>query len=150
MTGLIAPLSKTGTEIPTHDRTRPITILPQVFRLWAAVMCSQMARAICVWAPSSITGFLPARGANNAALQSHWNIESSRSDAVHLSGLALDLQKCFNCIRWKFSFRAMLFCGFPVAMLLMQTIGLGQLRGWMIVRCCFGVPFSTAMQWVLL
>ena len=44
MHGLVAPLSKAGSDLPSNDRTRPITILPQLYRLWSSVICIQATR----------------------------------------------------------------------------------------------------------
>ena len=118
MKGLIAPLSKAGLDLPTKDRTRPITVLPQLYRLWASVVCLQLTCSIATWAPPEIWGFLPNRGAVHAVIQSQFAIERARWKGTRLSGLVLDLQKCFNCLGWIFGYAAMRVCGVPVALLL--------------------------------
>ena len=114
MTGLVAPLSKAGIELPSNDRTRPITILPQFYRLWASVICLQIAAHLHNWAPPELAGFLPGRGAVTAVLQAQHQLEWSRWKKQALLGLVLDLRKCFNCFRISFCYHAMKACGIPV------------------------------------
>ena len=117
MHGLIAPLSKTGQQVPTKDRTRPITILPQLYRLWASVICIQLTASLATWVPSDICGFLPHRGAVQSVVISQFHLEWSRWKRIGLSGLVLDLQKCFNTFDWSFAVWAMRRCGIPVWLL---------------------------------
>ena len=95
MHGLICPLSKTD-EIPEAKQTRPITLLPQLYRLWAAVMTAEITKVLCTWIPNDITGLLPRRGAANAAYFSQFHIEKARRYHKSISGLTLDIIKCFN------------------------------------------------------
>ena len=62
MWGITCPLSKSD-GLPTAGQSRPITVLPQLYRLWAAVICQQVAQTLAFWMPCDITGFLPSRGA---------------------------------------------------------------------------------------
>ena len=133
MIGLVAPLSKAGDQLPCPAQTRPITILPQLYRLVASVLCCQIARFFAGWAPPSITGFLPSRGAVTAALQAQYDIELSRFRAQALGGLVLDLKKCFNHISWRFAFFALLKCGVPRRFLCLWILMQSRLeRFWLI------------------
>ena len=129
MNGLVAPLSKAGVDTPHFGQTRPITILPQVYRVWAAVLCSQIARVFALWAPAAITGFLPHRGSTKAAMQAQWDIEKAR----HKREPLLDLKKCFNHISWAFAYHALKACGVPVRFLRLWITMQSQLhRFWLI------------------
>eukprot|EP00435_Cladocopium_sp_Y103_P047511 s475_g14.t1 len=77
MHGLICPLSKTD-EIPRADQTRPITLLPQIYRLWSAVVTYQITRVLCAWIPNDVTGLLPQRGATTIAYMTQYAIEDAR------------------------------------------------------------------------
>ena len=132
MHGLVCPLSKTD-EIPRADQTRPITLLPQIYRLWAAVASYQITRVICAWVPTEVTGLLPGRGAASSAYFSQFVIEQARKTQNQLSGLTLDLVKCFNCISWSFGFHAMAAMGIPTELLNMWIGSLQVLtRHWML------------------
>ena len=98
--GLVAPLSKAGLQIPSRDKTRPITILPQLYRLWSSVVSQQIAASLNKWAPRQITGFLPGRGSVQAALSAQFDLEEARATGAFLTGLVLDFTKCFNNISW--------------------------------------------------
>ena len=117
ISGLIAPLSKANNSIPCKGQTRPITILPQLYRLWASVACSQIALAFSSWAPREITGFLPHRGSGQSALASQFDLEHARWKQQYRTGLVLDFTKCFNTIAWDFGYHALRSCGVPVTLL---------------------------------
>eukprot|EP00435_Cladocopium_sp_Y103_P019437 s1570_g4.t1 len=124
MHGLVCPLSKTD-EIPRADQTRPITVLPQLYRLWAGMITFQITRVLCAWVPLEVTGLLPKRGAASTAYRTQFVIEQARRTNSQLSGVTLDLKKCFNCIRWSFGYHAMLAMGIPESVL---RIWIGSLR----------------------
>ena len=115
--GLVAPLSKAGLQIPSRDKTRPITILPQLYRLWSSVVSQQIAASLNKWAPRQITGFLPGRGSVQAALSAQFDLEEARATGAFLTGLVLDFTKCFNNISWIFGFFALRACGVPISIL---------------------------------
>ena len=81
---------------PSASESRPITILPTIYRLWAKVTCTKLIRYLGTVLPSEITGFLPGRGAMNATyiMQSLFETAGIQQDSI--SGLTLDLKKCFN------------------------------------------------------
>ena len=133
MNGLVAPLSKAGSEVPSRDRTRPITILPQLYRLWASVLCMQITYELQSWAPPEITGFLPKRGAVSAVVHAQHQLEWSHWKRIVLTGLVLDLRKCFNCLRQSFCYHAMKSCGVPVWILDAWIVAQDSLhRFWML------------------
>ena len=121
MHGLICPLSKIE-GIPLPSQTRPITLLPQVYRLWAAATTVQITKILCAWVPLEVTGLLPGRGATATAYITQFMVELARKQHAVKSGLTLDIIKCFNCLRWDFCFHAMLSMGIP-RLILTQWIG---------------------------
>eukprot|EP00435_Cladocopium_sp_Y103_P074345 s105_g48.t1 len=132
MHGLVCPLSKTD-DIPRADQTRPITLLPQIYRLWAAALTSQITKVLCAWIPCEVTGLLPSRGAASTAYRTQFVIEQARQANNQLSGITLDLIKCFNCIKWAFGFHAMASMGIPRNLLLMWIGSLQALtRHWLL------------------
>eukprot|EP00435_Cladocopium_sp_Y103_P066590 s251_g28.t2 len=132
MHGLVCPLSKTE-DIPQAHQTRPITVLPQIYRLWAAVMTEQITRVLCQWVPMDVTGLLPGRGATATVYATQFMIEQTRQQRLQVSGLTLDLIKCFNCLRWDFGFHAMCSLGLPKEILLMWILSQKVLtRHWLL------------------
>ena len=77
MHGLICPLSKAGLNIAQPFQSRPIVVLPQLYRLWAAVCSSQVVRSLLLVLPQQITGLLPNQGAVTAAYQSQYRLEQA-------------------------------------------------------------------------
>ena len=65
-------------------------------------MTEQATRILCQWIPLDVTGLLPGRGANATAYATQFAIEQARHKHAKVSGVTLDLIKCFNCIRWDF------------------------------------------------
>ena len=116
MIGLTCPLAKTQ-DIPSNGQTRPITIMAQLYRLWSAVSSRHLLRVLSEWAPPSITGLLPKRGAFDNAYQMQLELELAKARHHTRSGLTLDLKKCFNCIRWTFAFAMLRAIGIPINIL---------------------------------
>ena len=76
MHGLICPISKVG----AHDtslvgQSRPIVVLPQIYRLWATVMCSQVTKALAKVIPLKVNRLLPNRGAISAAYHAQFRTD---------------------------------------------------------------------------
>lgn len=132
MIGLTCPLAKTK-DIPTHGQTRPITILAQLYRLWSAVSSRHLLRILADWAPPSITGLLPKRGAFDNAYQMQLELELAQAQNQSRSGLTLDLKKCFNCIRWTFAYAMLRALGIPEPLLIQWFLSLTRLcRFWIL------------------
>eukprot|EP00435_Cladocopium_sp_Y103_P041521 s66_g11.t1 len=132
MQGLICPLAKVdGT--PEAHQTRPIMLLPQLYRLWSAVMTAQITRVLCQWIPVDITGLLPKRGAASTAYFAQYMIEHAKKTHKSLSGITLDIIKCFNCLRWDYTFHAMKALGIPQEVLVMWISSISALtRHWVL------------------
>eukprot|EP00435_Cladocopium_sp_Y103_P012086 s3797_g3.t1 len=132
MHGLVCPLSKTE-DIPRADQTRPITLLPQLYRVWAAVTTLQITKVLCTWIPPEVTGLLPGSGAASTAYFTQFLIEEARKAHKQMSGLTMDLTKCFNNIRWDFGFHALLALGIPKHLLVVWIKSLQTLtRHWLL------------------
>ena len=145
MHGMICPLSKVGVhDTPTASQTRPIVVLPQVYRLWATVICSQITKALAKIIPCEINGLLPNRGAISAAYHAQFRTETARFFKRCLSGLVLDLRKCFNCISWAFAFHALCALGIPVRILIPWILSQRDLtKHWLISGSTFEAGAST-------
>lgn len=91
------PLNKSES-IPLSSQTRPITVLSQIYRAWGAMICRQILKKWNAILPTRITGLLPTRGSHFAAYQAQAEIEICINKAIPISGVTLDLRKCFNLI----------------------------------------------------
>eukprot|EP00438_Fugacium_kawagutii_P027057 Skav214848 [mRNA] locus=scaffold16:148008:151571:+ [translate_table: standard] len=132
MVGIVRPLAKTP-DTPNESQTRPITVLPQLYRVWCKVIYIQVSTYINSWLPPGVSGLLPHRGVSDAAYASQFTVESARSAGVPRSGMCLDLVKCFNMLKFSYGFQAMKIFGVPVKILQQWILSLGKLlRFWLL------------------
>ena len=85
-------------EVLTPENCRPITILATLYRLWGKVCARRCLQHFAQLMPRSITGMLPARGALTATYIMQTLLETQRKTDVNITGLTLDLRKCFNLL----------------------------------------------------
>lgn len=132
MTGLVIPLAKTD-DIPLNHQTRPVTVLSQLYRVWASVLCGGIISSFATWMPNDVTGFLPGRGSAQIAYMMQFSIERAHRYQQGISGLTLDLQKCFNTVKWKFILKILSLLHVPVATLWKWISSIQKLqRYWML------------------
>ena len=91
------PLPKVD-HLPRPGDSRPITILPTVYRLWSRVVTNRILGYLGNILPPQITGMLPGRGAATASYDFQVLLEISKRRIQTLTGVTLDLRKCFNLI----------------------------------------------------
>ena len=142
MIGLVVPLAKTdGT--PLNHQSRPVTILSQLYRVWAAVLCGGIISSFAAWMPNDVTGFLPGRGSAQVAYMMQFSIERAHRFQRGISGLTLDLQKCFNTVKWLFALRTLSLLRIPVALLWKWISSIQRLqRFWLLGG--FAIPAGNA------
>ena len=80
------------------NSTRPICILPNVYRLWGKIMTSKCFKHIRMRLPSSLCGSVPGRSSIDLAMQLQSEIEHHIITGVPLYGASLDLHKAFNTL----------------------------------------------------
>ena len=90
------PLPKKGKL--SAENSRPITIMATLYRLWGKVCARRCLRHLAGHVSSAITGMLPHRGAHDASYMLQTHLELCRLDNTHVTGLTLDLRKCFNLL----------------------------------------------------
>ena len=95
LVGRINVLAKTDSPDGYNDG-RPICVLPATFRLWSSVFCSQLLRLWGPLMPPGIQGGLPGRSARDVTYHLQHAVEASAQDGSSLSGMVLDIIKCFN------------------------------------------------------
>ena len=77
---------------------RPISVMSQLYRLWARVQCRHVIQHLSQKITPEITGFLPSRGPYDAIYEFQWLLEQAHNGQGHRSGISIDLLKCFNTI----------------------------------------------------
>ena len=108
----VFPLPKTQ-DSPGPGQVRPITVLPQLYRLWGRVSCSQILAHLSAKMPVNITGLLHGRGPADASFQMQWLLELSHAEHTPCSGFSLDLFRCFNTIHRGKAAKLLLALGVP-------------------------------------
>ena len=95
MKARVVPLPKKY-DTDTANHTRPITVLPTLYRLWSAVMAHQLVQSLTAVLPQGMIGFVKGRSGHTGMYQLAWQIEQAHYPGSPLSGLTLDLTKAFN------------------------------------------------------
>eukprot|EP00438_Fugacium_kawagutii_P000188 Skav205009 [mRNA] locus=scaffold2134:72552:76577:- [translate_table: standard] len=78
--------------------TRPITVLAVLYRLWGAITSVKILRSWQHWLPGAITGFVPGRSPALTLYRLQYQLERAqrRRTPLSMSGVTLDIRKCFN------------------------------------------------------
>ena len=95
MRARVVPIPKKQ-HVETPDQTRPITVMPTLYRLWSAVVAHQIMKDAHHILPEAIIGFVKGRSGLKAMHKLAWHIEQTKFHNRHASGLTLDLTKAFN------------------------------------------------------
>ena len=118
-----------GTPVP--DKVRPITVLSQIYRVWAQVVCRQLLSAFGQFMTCDITGLLPGRGAFEAAYATQCFFEEAHAAGEPCAGITLDLVKCFNAINRSRGVAILRHLGVPESILAQWSGSLAKLsRRW--------------------
>ena len=126
-----------GDGVPEPSRIRPITVLSQIYRVWAQVVCRQALRCLGVSMTHDITGLLPGRGAFLAAYHTQWFFEQAHFQQESCAGVTLDLVKCFNAINRPRGIAILSRLGLPAEILHMWAQSLHKLsRRWEVCGQC--------------
>ena len=99
MDARVLPVSKQqGATSPKY--TRPITILPIIYRLWSRVLARKNLAAWKYQLSDSITGFVPGRNSLDFVYRMQLHLEATQHGHCqqHWGGITLDLTKCFNTL----------------------------------------------------
>ena len=143
MIALTCPLPKHA-DLPDGSSTRPITILSQLYRTWAAVATSQIVKVIALWIPSGVTGLLPGRGASDCAYAAQFELEIASRERNQCSGIVMDLKKCFNNIKWCVGYNLLKELGVPHCLLKVWINSLAHIcRYWTLQGDYFYAGIST-------
>ena len=102
-------------------QTRPITLIPMLYRWWTKVVTKQILQHWGQVAPAGLIGFLPTRSAQLELMDTQWQFEKAHDQNIQQDlawqGLTLDLVKCFNLLPRRPSYNAMKHLGVPIGIL---------------------------------
>ena len=143
MTAFTCPIPKHD-NLPDGSGTRPITILSQLYRTWAAVATSQIVKILAHWVPQGVTGLLPSRGASDCAYRAQFELELAAKERNRCSGIVMDLKKCFNNIRWLCGYNLLKDIGVPIDLLCVWIHSIANIcRFWLLQGEYFYAGTST-------
>ena len=129
------PLPKKGKL--TADNSRPITILATLYRLWGRVCTKRCLQHLAKHVSPAITGMIPKRGAHEASYSMQAMLERHCTDCHHITGLTLDLRKCFNLLHRANVRQLMLNHGLPVSLVMKWFDSIQKLtRYWDVSKTC--------------
>lgn len=101
----------------TAAQIRPISVMAQLYRLWSKIQCRHVLLCLHTRLPPAITGFLPGRGPYEAVYEMQASLERAFEHGHSLSGISIDLLKCFNTIDREGVQVAMTKLGIPPALI---------------------------------
>ena len=140
--GLIGALEKKeGAE--KVSEYRPICILSFVYRVWSSLRAKQLLRALAKIAPPELIGSRPAKETADLWWQLSLAIEQSFDSESHLSGVQVDISKCFNALPRVPVFVIARWLGFPASFCEAWHRALGGLERRFCVNGHVGAPLSS-------
>ena len=120
----------------TPDNCRPITVLATLYRLWGKVCGRRCLRHFSRYMSSAITGMLPKRGAFASSYNMQAYLELQRAAHQDVTGLTLDLKKCFNLLQRSKVQRLMCAMGIPARLVQKWANSLDAMtRYWDVSKC---------------
>ena len=97
MKARVAVLGKVASPV-SPSQSRPITVLSNLYRLWARVFCQQVIQVWSQTLPPCIRGCLKGRCAQDISYWMQQVSETHTISDVPCSGLVMDLRKAFNLL----------------------------------------------------
>ena len=94
--GLVTCLQKDVDKPLNAKNTRPITVMPLVYRLWAGTRMRQLIQWQEHWISSSTVSYRPELGCEDLWLAEAMKVEKALLAGEPLAGLSLDFEKAFD------------------------------------------------------
>ena len=95
ITGLVFSLEKV-VGASTVNQYRPITVFSLIYRTWSSIRAKQCLRHLLQFVPATCYGNIPQRSTTQVWLGIQSLIEQAALDQQLLSGVMVDIIKCFN------------------------------------------------------
>lgn len=97
LVGLISSLEKREDARSAADY-RPICVLSLIYRSWASLRARQLLAWLIQCTPDSLIGSRPRKEAADVWFNIATAVEDGRYENLPISGVSLDIQKCFNML----------------------------------------------------
>ena len=109
--GLVTMIGKGEGLLPR--KLRPISVMSVLYRIWASFHMRHIVEWQEEWASSSLFGFRPHRGCEDAFWDTALEIEYSLLSGEDIAGCSIDLQKAFDRVPRDIVFAIAAHMGFP-------------------------------------
>ena len=96
---------------------RPLAIYSLIYRLWSKAVFPSVTSWLCTWIHPTVRGFLPNTSTSDISYQLLLDLHSTRLAGGIISGVILDIYKCFDVMDRKLLYQAFLMAGFDAPLL---------------------------------
>ncbi|CAE8624817.1 unnamed protein product [Polarella glacialis] len=108
--GLVTSLAKAD-DIEGAESTRPITIMPSLYRMWSGIRARQYVNYLDEHLEEGIYANRPGKSVSHMWSKVHFDIEQAILTGTELNGFVADLVKCYNRIPREPTFKLAQRCG---------------------------------------
>jgi len=124
-------------------KLRPISVMPVVYRLWAATRVKGVLRWQETWLAEELHGFRPAHGAEDVWWVLAVKLEQALLSGQELSGMSLDYSKCFDRVPIEIVLEVAERCGMDAGIMRAMRAMYKQLRRRFVLNGAVGKPFQS-------
>ena len=143
ITGLVFSLEKIAGAAKVNQY-RPITVFSIIYRTWSSIRAKQCLRHLLQFVPATCFGNIPQRSTTQVWLGIQALIEQSDTDQVSLSGVMVDIVKCFNHLPRIPIIEVCCHLGVPAGILRAWGLALCQMQRRFAIRGSVGPPITSS------
>ena len=142
ITGLVCSLEKV-VGASTVNQYRPITVFSIIYRTWSSIRAKQCLRHMLQFVPATCFGNIPQRSTTQVWLGIQSLIEQSAHDQTQLSGVMVDIIKCFNHLPRIPIIEVCCHLGIPAGTLRAWGLALCQMQRRFVIRGSVGPALTS-------
>ena len=139
LVGKVASLAKNDAPSRVNE-FRPITILPQCYRLWSGVRSKALLSVMSDRCPAFLFGNKPHCQASLVWTHLAWAVEDAFVDGTPIAGIVADIEKAFNHLPREVVFQTAMTFGLPFPTLTAWAAAMGSLARRFQIRQHLGPP----------
>ena len=139
LVGKVASLAKNDAPSRVNE-FRPITILPQCYRLWSGVRSKALLSVTSDRCPAFLFGNKPHCQASLVWTHLAWAVEDAFVDGSPIAGIVADIEKAFNHLPREVVFQTAMTFGLPFPTLTAWAAAMGSLARRFQIRQHLGPP----------
>lgn len=142
ITGLVFSLEKIA-GASTVNQYRPITVFSLIYRTWSSIRAKQCLRHLTQFVPATCFGNIPQRSTTQVWLGIQTLIEQAAHDQQQLSGVMVDIIKCFNHLPRLPIIEVCCHLGIPTGTLRAWGMALCQMQRRFVIRGSVGPALTS-------